>query len=239
MGLPALLGDVRAGVRYVAGWPGLVGVIVIATVINFMVSPINALMPLLVTRHFGGGALQLGWTDSAFGIGVVAGGLFLGVWGGFKRQVKTALLGCVGFGAGILLVGLAPEKAFWLALVGMALSGFMNPLTNGPFFAILQKKVAPDMQGRVLALVMSLAMAMTPLSMILAGPVSDRLGLQFWYRLAGIVCTLMGVGAFLVPVVMSVEDRPDVQPELPDQKVESRPRPGANRPAEVGRLPAD
>jgi DHA3 family macrolide efflux protein-like MFS transporter len=213
----------------------LIGIIVIATVINFMVNPIAVLMPLLITRHFNGGALQLGWTDSAFGIGIIAGGLLLSTWGGFKRQVTTALVGCMGFGFGVLLVGVAPGTAFWLALSGMAVSGFMSPLTNGPFSAILQRKVAADMQGRVMALITSLVTAMTPVSMILAGPVTDHLGLQFWFRMAGIVCTLMGVVGFFIPVVMSVEDRPDVQiREAGDPAT-----PVSSRPAEVSKIPAD
>jgi hypothetical protein len=33
--------------------------------INFVLNPAMSLMPLLVTQHFGGGAFQLGWLESA------------------------------------------------------------------------------------------------------------------------------------------------------------------------------
>ena len=55
----------------------------------------------------------------------------------------------------------------------------MNPITNGPFFAVLQSSVRPDMQGRVLSLVQSGSVAMVPLSLLVAGPVADALGVRY------------------------------------------------------------
>ena len=111
--------DLRAGLRYVAGWPGLLAILVMAMAINFVVNPAFSLMPILVTKYFGLGALQLGWLESVWGIGVVVGGLVLSVWGGFKRRVVTSLLGIIGMGLGTLIVGLSPAGAFTMALLGM------------------------------------------------------------------------------------------------------------------------
>ncbi|RPI48802.1 MAG: MFS transporter, partial [Chloroflexi bacterium] len=83
--------DFLAGLRYAWGWPGLVAVLAIGMIINFVVNPGFALMPLLVTQHFGGGALELGWLESAWGVGMLAGALLLSVWGGFRRRVYTSL----------------------------------------------------------------------------------------------------------------------------------------------------
>ncbi|MFZ5911226.1 MAG: MFS transporter [Chloroflexota bacterium] len=199
------LQDVREGLRYVAAWPGLLAILVMATVINFLLTPTSALMPLLVTRHFGLGALEFGLMDSAWGFGVILGGLALSVWGGFKRKVATSMLGIIGIGLGVTVVGLAPANAYWLAVAGMAFAGIMNPITNGPLFALIQSTVKPDMQGRVMALIMSAAGAMSPLSLMVAGPVSDLIGIRAWFWLGGLACLLMGAGAFFVPSIMNVE----------------------------------
>ena len=87
--------DFRSGLRYVAGWPGLMVILLMAMIINFVVNPAFSLMPLLVTDHFGGGALQLGWLQSAWGVGMLAGGLLLSVWGGFRRRIYTSLMGLI------------------------------------------------------------------------------------------------------------------------------------------------
>jgi MFS transporter, DHA3 family, macrolide efflux protein len=198
--------DVREGFTYVAAWPGLLGILVMAVLINFLLTPAGSLTPLLVTKHFGLGALELGLTDSLFGIGMIAGGVLLSAWGGFKLRIVTTLLGIIGLGLGVVAIGFAPANMFWLALAGMAFMGFMNPMTNGPLHAILQSNVKPEMQGRVMSLVNSAATAMTPLSLAVAGPVSDFVGIRSWYIFGGVVCLLMGVIGFLIPAVMNVEN---------------------------------
>jgi len=197
--------DVREGLRYVASWPGLLAILIMATLINFLLTPTSALMPLLVTKHFGLGALEFGLMDSAWGFGVIIGGLVLSAWGGFKRKVVTSMMGITGIGLGIIVVGFTPSNMYWLAIAAMAFTGIMNPITNGPLFALVQSTVKPEMQGRVMALIISAATAMSPLSLMVAGPVSDAIGIRIWFWLGGVLCLFMGVGAFFVPAIMNVE----------------------------------
>lgn len=206
---PSVLADVRAGLTYVWRWPGMIILMVLATMINFLLNPAFSLLPLLVTRHFGGEALQLGWMNSTFGIGIVAGGITLGVWGGFRRKIVTSLMGLIGMGSGILLLGLAPANAFWWGLVAMGFAGFMMPLCNGPIMALMQSIVAPEMQGRVFTLIGSLSAAMSPLGLIVAGPVADAFGVRAWFMIGGLACILMGVIAFMIPSVLQLGDRRD------------------------------
>jgi DHA3 family macrolide efflux protein-like MFS transporter len=202
---PSLWADLGAGLRYVWAWPGLVAILAMAMVINFVVNPAFSLMPLLVTEHFHGGALQLGGLESGWGIGMLAGGLLLSVWGGFRQRVYTSLSGLVVAGASIVVIGLAPGNMFPLALGGMFVAGLMNPLINGPLFAVLQAQVAPEMQGRVFTLVGSLSSAMMPLSLAVAGPVADAVGVQPWYVAGGAVFGLLGIASFFIPAVVNIE----------------------------------
>ena len=199
--------DVHSGLKYVARWPGMLAILLMATVINFLLNPAFSFMPLLVTRHFQGGAAELGWLESGFGVGVIAGGLLLGVWGGFKRKIITTLVGLMGMGVGILAVGFSSPDGYWMALAGLALAGLMNPLVNGPLFALLQTKVEPDMQGRVFTLVSSMAGAISPLGMLVAAPVADWLGIQAWYVVGGLACALMGMSGFLIRPVVTIDEQ--------------------------------
>ena len=98
---PSVWQDFKDGLRYVASWPGLLMLGLMAIVINFLLTPAGSLLPLLVKDYFGGGAVELGWVNSASGIGVIVGGLALGVWGGFKRKILTTLLGLFRLGNGV------------------------------------------------------------------------------------------------------------------------------------------
>lgn len=148
----------------------------------------------------------MAWINTSFGVGFVLGGLTLGVWGGFRRRVYTSLLGLLGMGIGALFVGLAPAVLFLLALIGMGLLGLMNPIANGPFFAIVQSVVAPEIQGRVFTVAGSVSGIVAPLGRALAGPVTDPFGVQVWYIVGGVACLLFSVVIILSPAIMRLED---------------------------------
>ena len=197
--------DFVSGLRYVFGWPGLLIVGVMATLINFLVTPAFALMPLLVTEHFGGQAIQLAGLESTMGIGIIAGGITLSIWGGFRRRIMTSLLGLMLIATGSLMIGLAPSNAYFLAIGAMFVVGFALPITNGPLLAVVQAVVAPEMQGRVLTLLNSVAMGMSPLGLIIAGPLADTFSVQSWFVVSGIATALMGVAGLFIPAVMNLE----------------------------------
>lgn len=211
----SVISDVGEGFRYVRGWPGLLAVLLMATVLNFLSNPSFSFMPLLVTEHFKGNAWHLSAMESLFGIGVVAGGLLLGAWGGFRKKIYTSLTGLVVMGLAMLMVAAAPVDGFSMALVGMTVIGMMNAIVNGPLFAVVQARVAPEMQGRVFTMIGSIASAMTPLSMLIAGPGADLFGVRAWYWLAAIGTLVLGGGSFFVPVILHLEDdgqAPGMQP---------------------------
>lgn len=204
--------DLREGFAYVVRWKGLLGIIILAMILNFLIVPASSLLPLVVTKVFKGGAAELGWTESVFGVGVIVGGVLLSIWGGFKRRIVTSFSGIIGIGVGVILTGLIPADMFYLLLAAQFVIGFMQVLANGPLMAIMQSTVAPDMQGRVFSLLGAGATAMMPLSLLIAGPVSDALGIRFWYIFGGAVCILMTVIAFFVPAIMDIENNHQESP---------------------------
>lgn len=206
--------DVRAGFNYMASWRGLLMLLLMAAVINFLFAPAMTLMPLLVTNHFQGGALELGYLEALSGIGVIIGGVLLGIWGGFRNRIVTSLTGLTLMGLGVAVVGLTPANAFWMALLGMGFMGMMNPITNGPIQAIIQARVAPEMQGRVFMLIGSVCAGMMPLSMLVAGPISDWLGIQAWYLASGVGCAIMGTAAFLNKDIINIDREGASQPAI-------------------------
>jgi DHA3 family macrolide efflux protein-like MFS transporter len=198
--------DFRAGFAYVLAWPGLVMILLLAILINFLLHPTSALEPLLVTKHYGGGAVQLAYLQSAFGLGILVGGLLLSVWGGFKKKILTTMTGLVGLGIFFSLLGFFPSNGFIYAVGAAFMAAMMIPIVNGPIHAIVQATVEPAMQGRVFTLMGSIASAMAPLGLVIAGPLADAYGVRTWYLAAGVVCALTGVIGFFIPAVLTLED---------------------------------
>ena len=203
----SVLSDLRQGLRFLRQWPTLLAIIGIAMVVNLLVFPAISLHPLLVAQHFDGDALQLAWMQSAFGIGMVAGGITLGIWGGFKRRAVTGLLALAFNGVGLAIVGLVPGHAFPLAVGASLFAWFMNPFANGAIFALLQTTVPADMQGRVFTLMQAGGGAMIPLGLAVAGPVADALGVQAWFLIAGLAMAIIGAVGLSSPALMRLEDQ--------------------------------
>lgn len=203
---PTIWADMREGLRYIRGWPGLMVLIGAAMIFKIALTPAFSLLPLLVSEHFNGDAAQLSLLEAVVGVGILVGGLLLSVWGGFRRKIYTALMGNIVLGLGFVALGLTPGGLFWMALASMFVVGLMIPLTDGPIMAILQGTVAPEMQGRVFTLLGSLLWMTSPFGLAVAGPVSDWLGVQVWYVAAGVLTTVIGLALFFVPAYVSIEE---------------------------------
>jgi len=187
-GAKASLGkDLRAGLHYVWSWPGMTMILLIATVINLLMTPAFSLLPILVTKHFGMGALQLAFLESS-------------------SRILTTLSGLLIIGSASIAIGVAPASAFLLAVGAIFIAGFSNPIVNGPILAVVQAAVDPGMQGRVFTLMGSVASAMSPLGLIIAGPVADAFGVGSWFLIGGFMTIAMGVAGFFVPAIVHIED---------------------------------
>ena len=209
-GLKSILSDMKEGAVFVWSWKGLRIIMGMSMLINFLMSPAFSLLPLVVTNHFDGGAMELGWLQSANGVGMIAGGILLGAWGGFRRRVVTAMTSLVISGVFIMTFSFIPPALFLAAVGCVFMFAVSNAMANGTFFSSIQAVIPPQMQGRVFTILMSLSGGMTPIGLAVAGPVSDSLGLLFWFRIGGLVLALMGAAAFFIPAVMNLEEETEL-----------------------------
>ena len=73
-----------------------------------------------------------------------------------------------------------------------------------------------------MTVVMSTANLATPIGMAIAGPISDKLGVQVLYILSGVACISTAVVGSLIPAVMQIEENHDrVAPEAGPMPVEA------------------
>ncbi|MBI9044951.1 MAG: MFS transporter [Anaerolineaceae bacterium] len=196
--------DVLEGFKYINQWKGAVGMLVISTMVNFIMRPAFQLLGIVVVNQFGGDEIQFGWMAAALGAGFLSGGFVLSMWGGFKRKMQTSLIGIFGAGLSILLFGLVPQISLYLGFVCIFLAGFMMPLCMGPIQALIQSSVDPSIQGRVFTIIKSASTLISPLSLLIAGPVFDKFGPLTWYIWGGVVAIIISVIGYMNPIILNL-----------------------------------
>ena len=215
--------DLKEGFQFIFSWPGLCILLLIVMMINFLISPAMNLLPLLVSQFFGGSEVELALINSVFGVGMLVGGLILGAWGGFKKRIFTAYMGLFFSGIGFGFVGFLPSTAFPVAVGLFGLGALMLPLINGTFHAVFQASIPPEIQGRVTSLIGFGSMLAIPIGTAIAGPVSDAIGIQWWFIIGGFSMILFGILGFLLPILRNVESgrrKIDATLEAPPIKIE-------------------
>jgi MFS transporter, DHA3 family, macrolide efflux protein len=214
--------DVKIGFRFVKAWPGLMALLLMATILNFLINPAFNLMPLMVTNHFHKDAWLLGALQAANGIGILLGGLSLGIWGGIKNRVVLALICAMIMGGFNIVIGFTPPTLYWIAIVGFFFVGIFNTFENASFFAAAQGKIPPEIQGRVFTLFSSLNIALNPLALPAAAFIVNRMGIMFLFKIAG-AAGIVGMGITLMfRVVRNFEKDP--VPPIPYDAVISDPQ---------------
>ena len=192
----SLLKDSVFGFKYIFRRPGLLGLQLILFSINFTFALCFPLLAPMILALTGNDMLTLGAVQSAFGVGGVAGGILLSVWGGPKRRVHGILMGMTLSSVfGMILLGVGREAVFWIA--GAFVIMLFNPIINGSNQAIWQSKVPPEVQGRVFSARALIAQVSAPIAMAITGPLADRLlipGMMAGGRLAPTFGWLVGTG---------------------------------------------
>jgi DHA3 family macrolide efflux protein-like MFS transporter len=163
-----------------------------------MAAPVAALTPLQVARNWGdgiwsvlgglpfGAEQRLAAMEMVFFAGMMLGGLIMGIWGGFKNKSHSMALSTFLLGIGAAGLGLIGN--FWLYLVCMGLTGLVMSLYNAPMMATMQTNVEAEYMGRVFSVLAMMSSVMMPLGMILWGPLSDVVAIDW---------LLIGTGAFV------------------------------------------
>lgn len=96
----------------------------------------------------------------------------MSAWGGPRTKVYGVFGASMIIGIGLMIAGLRPSLT--AVALGAFVAFFAIPIGNGSSQAIWQRKVEPDIQGRVFALRRTISQAATPIALLLVGPLVDR-----------------------------------------------------------------
>ena len=173
----SVLADMKLGVRY-AFSDGMIGrLLAVYGLFIFLCVPAGFLAQLLVSRVYGDTYWYLSAVELTGFFGMMAGGLLMSTWGGFKSRIRTLFAGLLCFGG--LAIGMGLSRNFILYLALMLLYGVALTVIQTATTTLIQERAEASMQGRVFGLMGSMYSGFLPIGMAVFGPLADAIPLQW------------------------------------------------------------
>ena len=189
--------DVRDGVRYMVRTRWLLATLLYsALLVLAIMGPIEVLLPFAVRDQTGGGAGAFALALAAFGIGGAIGSLAVASMR-LPRRYLTIMIAAWGLGcAPLAVIGFTDQ--LWLMIVALFICGVLFSGATVIWGTLLQRRVPPAMLGRVSSLDFFVSLALMPISMAVAGPVGELIGIPVAFLAAGLIPVVLAALTLLI-----------------------------------------
>ena len=187
--------EMQAGFLYAAKERFLGKLIMLFGLFIFLCVPAGFLATLFVSRCYGDTYFHMTLVEVIGFLGMMAGGLLISTWGGFKCHTKTFLVGIASFGLLAILMGLVDNFYAYLAL--MAVYGIALTMVQTASTTLLQENSTPEMSGRIFGLFGAAYSSFLPIGMVVFGLLADRVSMRLLMAVSGGLLILMAVVMFL------------------------------------------
>ena len=192
----ALFGDIGGGFGYMFRTPWLLATLLFASLLMLLViGPIEVLLPFAVFDQTGGGAAAFALVIGAFGVGGAVGSVVIASFTLPRRYLTWMNLmwgaGCIP----LVVIGLTDQ--LWVMVIAVFAVGFTFSGATVIWGTLLQRRVPPELLGRVSSLDFFVSLLFMPVSMALAGPVGEAIGVAPAFIVAGAVPVVLAVVAIL------------------------------------------
>lgn len=188
---PSTLSEMKVGIKYAVKECFIGQLLLVFGLFVFLCVPAGFMATLFVKRCYGDAYWYMTLVEVVGFIGMTAGGLIIGAWGGFKNRMKTLVAGIMAFGA--LAVGMGAIDNFIVYLVLMAFYGVALTMVQTSATTLFQEQSSPEMQGRVFGLFGAMYSGFLPLGMVVFGPLADVVSMRILMIISGILLLVMSM----------------------------------------------
>jgi MFS family permease len=206
--------DIRDGFAYMVRTKWLLATLLFAILlVLFIMGPIEVLLPFAVKGQTGGGAGSFAVALAAFGIGGAIGSLAVASIRLPRRYLTLMILG---WGVGcvpIAVIGFTDQ--LWVMVIALFTCGLLFSGAQVLWGTLLQRRVPPAMLGRVSSLDFFVSLALMPVSMAIAGPFGEAIGIAQAFLIAGLVPTVLAVGTLAI-ARLGADERAHPLDSMPD-----------------------
>lgn len=168
--------DMKLGFLYIKEHRYLVSLFMFIATFLFLITPAAMLTPLQVARTFGSDVWRLTAIEVAFSAGMILGGALISIWGGWKNRMVTILVSSGLFAICSAALGIVPTFVLYTGV--MVLLGLGTPFFHTPLAVMLQEHVDDAYLGRVFSVSTMLTTSVMPMSMLIFGPLSEKIRIE-------------------------------------------------------------
>jgi MFS family permease len=201
--------DLREAWDYLVGHRDLLKLTAVMLIPFMMGQSFVLLLPLFVEQELDGSAMTFGLLSACLGAGGVLGAMLVATFGEQRQIGVLMFVGVLSVGIGATMYGLSP----WIALTGAALlaAGAGQSVLFAAYETYLLIRLPDEMRGRVMGLTFTMV-AFFPVSAVLAGALSDVIGLRAVAVIEGVVIILLaGLAWWSVLRSLVVDETPATQ----------------------------
>jgi len=193
------------GLRFLSGHRLVLSMIAIVMITNFLDAAFGGvLLPVYINRVFGN-ALNLGLFMGVMGGGAVVGGIVFGMIG--HRLPRYATFVTMFILTSLYSWAFALFLPFSIILIAAAIAGVgagpLNPIID----TVILERVPADMRGRVLGTIQAGAWVTMPLGMLIAGVLTELLGLQTLLLTLALSYLVTTLSMLFIPVLRELDQR--------------------------------
>lgn len=201
---PHVFREMKEGFLIIARNRGMLWLFAFSVIVMLFLMPIAVLFPLMTLDHFNGNAYQMSVVEVIWGVGMVAGGALLGLLKLKSNEIILINVSYIILGLTFLLSGLLNSDGFVWFVILTALGGISGALYHSLFTATVQRVVVPEALGRVFSLFGSVSILPSLIGLTATGFIADKIGVVYAFLYSGIIITLLGIVAMLIPSMLAL-----------------------------------
>ena len=184
--------ELVAGFRYVLNSVPILSIICLLALVNFMGTPLIALVPIFAKEILGGGSHTFGYMMTTSAVGALIGAVYLSLRPGLVGLER--LFGICAAMLGIVLVIFSQSRVMWLSFIAVAFIGLFLIVENAASNTMILTIADEDKRGRVMGIyTIASDTVMLPLGNLFAGVLAHFIGAPFTMSLEGIFCVIGAV----------------------------------------------
>ena len=192
------------GVHTLKNTPGMVVLIILSMVGNFLLQPLNVLSPYYAEKIHSANVFEYAMISAGIQGGIIVGAVTTSIKKHWRHKMEwffgTVVILQIGYG----MLAFAPYRFFGFIFSALFIMGITLPIINTIYQTILQTNVPHEKLGRVSSIDATFSMLINPVGSIIVGPLAIILSVNGLFLISAILGVVLCVVLYFFTGVRKV-----------------------------------